>query len=241
MPLSLLPILLAAGLAAGAAMPAAAAEPESSTPRQTLAAIQQAVQEHLRRETRGLPGKASFTVGAIDPRLNLAACAAPETFAAPGARPWGRTSVGVRCAAEARWAVFVPVTIHVEADYAVAARPLALGETLRAEDLVMLRGDLAQLPAGVVTDRSQAVGRKAAASLGAGQPLRSDMLRAPVLIQQGQVVRVVSRGKGFQVSTQGQAVGSAQEGQVVQVRAAGGQVLSGVARPGPVVEVADGG
>jgi flagella basal body P-ring formation protein FlgA len=225
-------------LAAALATPSAAA---IAAERQSVAEIRKAVQEHLRRQSAGLPGEVSFTIGSIDPRLSLAACPSLETFPAPSAAPWGNSTVGVRCRAGEAWTVYVPVTIHVVAEYAVTARPIAQGQTLSAPDISMQRGDLAQLPAGIVTDPQQAIGRKLAVGIVAGQPLRQDMLRAPLIIQQGQAVKIVSRGRGFQVSAEGRAITSAQEGQVVQVRTPAGPVVSGTARPGPVVEIPSGG
>ena len=220
--------------------PALAAAENLQGERQNLASIRTAVEQHLQRETRGLPGSASFTVGAIDPRLALPACPQLDTFPAPGARAFGNTSVGVRCAAPA-WSIFVPATVRVVSEYVIAARALAQGQEIRREDLSIQRGDLAQLPAGVVTAPEAALGRIAAGGVIAGQPLRRDMLRLPLLIQQGQAGRLVSRGKGFQVSADGHAVTNAHDGQVVQVRTPAGQVVSGIARPGPLVEVAPGG
>ena len=213
----------------------------SAAERQPAAEIRKAVQEYLRRQAGGLPGAVTFSVGAVDPHLNLTACAWLETFAAPGAPPWGNSTVGVRCRVGEPWTVYVPVTIHVVAEYAVTARPIAQGQTLTAGDVSMQRGDLAYLPAGVVTDPQLAVGKKLAVGLIAGQPLRQDMLRAPLIIQQGQAVKIVSRGRGFHVSAEGRAITSAHDGQVVQVRTSAGPVVSGTARPGPVVEIAAGG
>jgi flagella basal body P-ring formation protein FlgA len=51
-------------------------------------------------------------------------------------------------------------------------------------------------------------------------------------------VRVVSGGAGFRVSAEARAVAAASEGQIVQVRTAGGQQVSGVAKAGGLVEVA---
>ena len=227
--------LAAFGVAALPENPALAAE--------RLAAddIRRAVNDHLRRETRGLPGVVTYSVGAIDPRLSLPACPALETFAAPGAAPWGNTTVGVRCRSEQPWTVYVPVKIVVLADYAVAALPLAQGQVLAPRDITVQQGDLAQLPAGVITDPKLAVSKIVTAGIAAGRPLRQDMLRAPLLIQQGQAVKIVSRGPGFQVASEGRAINSAHDGQVVQVRTSAGPIVSGVARPGPVVEIAGGG
>lgn len=199
--------------------------------------MKRVVEEFLRVQVKGLPGQASFTVGSIDPANNLAPCPALEAFMPAGARPWGRTNVGVRCQAEGGWSIYVPVQVRVTGEYFVAARPLARGQVIAAGDLSRRTGDLAELPAGIVTETGQAVGKTVSVSLQSGQPLRSDMLRAQFVVQQNQSVKVVSKGQGFQVATEGRALANAAEGQVVLVRTASGQTVSGIARAGGIVEV----
>ncbi len=205
--------------------------------RQDLAALRMLAEQYLQVQSAGLPGKASISVGALAPGMNLAACAAPEVFQQPGARAWGKTTVGVRCGAPTPWTVYIQAQVSVQAEYVAAALPLAQGQTIGAEQLVMVKGDLAALPNGVLTDMAQAVGRSSSMSLASGTPLRADQLRSKPVVQQGQAVRVVSSGAGFSVSREARAIGSAAEGQVVQVRTAGGAILSGLARTGGLVEV----
>jgi flagella basal body P-ring formation protein FlgA len=99
------------------------------------------------------------------------------------------------------------------------------------------KGDLTQLPAGVFTDQTQAIGRTVNISMNAGTVLRQEMLKVALAVQQGQTVMVTSKGNGFSVSAEGQAMGKANEGQVVQVKVASGQVVTGIARNGGQVEV----
>lgn len=211
--------------------------PLASFARQEPSEVKRTVEDFLRVQTKGLPGQTSFSVGAVDPNNSLAPCPALEAFMPAGARPWGRTNVAVRCQAEAGWTVYVPVQVKVLGEYFVTAKPLVRGQAIGAGDLARRSGDLAELPAGIVTEPSQAIGRTVTVSLQSGQILRSDTLRAPVAVQQGQSVKVVSRGPGFQVATEGRALANASDGQVVQVRTASGQTLSGIARPGGIVEV----
>lgn len=205
--------------------------------KQDLSAIQKTVEDFVRRQTVGLPGQVTFTVSPIDSRLNLAPCPAPEVFLPAGARLWGNAAVGVRCSASNPWTIYVPVSVKVTGNFVIAARALSQGQAVGPADITTQRGDLTELPSGIITDSSQAVGKTMAASIGAGNPLRQDMLRSPSIILQGQTVKLVSQGSGFQVSAEGKALGNAAEGQVVQVRTSSGQVISGIARPGPVVEV----
>ena len=199
--------------------------------------IQRAIEEYVRVQTNGLPGKATISAGAIDPRLALAACAAMDVFTPPGSRLWGNTSVGVRCGAPTAWTIYVSVSVRVSGPYVATARALSPGEALSQGDLTVMQGDLTQMPAGIVTDVSQAVGKTVAASVGAGQALRADVLRTPNAILQGQNVKVVSQGNGFQVSADGKAITNAAVGQVAQIRMNSGQTLSGIARADGTVEM----
>ena len=67
--------------------------------------------------------------------------------------------------------------------------------------------------------------------------MRGDMLKARVVVQQGQTVKVVSRGPGFEAANEGKAMNSGGVGQVVQVRLANGQIVSGVASSDGHVEI----
>jgi flagella basal body P-ring formation protein FlgA len=205
--------------------------------RQDPAPVRKAVERFLQTQVKGLPGEATFTVGAIDPNNQLAPCPAFAVSMPPGARPWGRTQVSVRCQAEGGWSLFVPVQIKVSGDYFVTARPLTTGQVVQEADLTRQSGDLTEMPPGVITEPNQAVGHTLAVSLPAGRPLRSDMLRKPVVVQQNQSVKVIAKGSGFTVANEGRALSRASEGQVVQVRLANGQVVSGVARADGTVEV----
>lgn len=223
-------LLLAASLAL-------AQQPATVPARQDLGALRSVVTQFLQAQSAALPGKVAIEVGAIDPRMSLAACAAPEAFQQPGARPVGNTTVGVRCAAPSAWKVYISAKVTVQGAYVATAVPLAQGQSIEASHLVLMQGDIGALPNGVITDMAQALGRSSAAALPAGAALRQDQLRNKTVVQGGQLVRLESNGPGFTVSGAGRAIGSAGEGQVVQVRTAAGAILSGVAKAGGLVEV----
>ena len=216
---------------------ACAAANAQAPARQDLNALRQIAEQFLTAQSAGLPGKVTVTVGALDQRMNLAACPDPQAFAQPGARAFGKTTVGVRCAAPTPWTVYIQSQVSVQADYVAAAMPLVQGQTIDASQLVMVKGDLGALPNGVLTDMAQAVGRTSSMSVQSGAPIRADQLRSKPVVQQGQAVQVVSGGAGFKVTAQAKAIGNASEGQVVQVRTPAGAILSGVARAGGLVEV----
>jgi flagella basal body P-ring formation protein FlgA len=191
----------------------------------------------LDRQALSLPGDVEITVGELDPRLNLAQCLRHEPFVPPGARLWGRTTLGVRCVEGATWSAFIPVQIKVFAAGPVAARAIPRGQAIGPEDVRLERIELTQWPPGAIAAADQLDGRLATRTIAAGEPLRRDLLRTAPVIVPGDPVRIVFSGQSFTVSTEGRSLTVAGDGQSVQAAVAGGRILSGIARPGKVVEV----
>ena len=212
---------------------ASAAAMETESPQR----ISAEVRSFLSREAMGLPGRSEIEVGAVDARLRLVRCGFLQTFFPSGSRAWGKTTVGVRCAGEQPWTIYVPAKVRVIAPFLVTVRGLEPGQTVRQGDLVFREGDLTTLPSGTLTDPVEAEGRLAARRIGPGQPLQRSMLRAQKVVKNGQIVGLVAQGPGFRITTEGQAIGDAAEGSLVHVRTANGKVVSGIVRPGPVVEI----
>ena len=206
-------------------------------PRQNPARILHSVEQFLQTQTTGLPGQVKISVGKLDSRLNLSACNALEPFIPTGSRIWGKTTVGVRCNAPSNWTIYIQADISVIGNYLVSATPLAQGQLVSENQLSIATGDLTKLPNGIITDSSQAIGKTVAMSIPAGTPLRMDALRVQAAIQQGQSVKLVSSGNGFEVSAEGRALTTANAGQSVQIRIGNGQVISGIARSDGIVEV----
>lgn len=205
---------------------------------QDPAQVKKAIDAWLKVQTQGLPGQVSWEIGGIDPGNQLAPCGQFDISRPPGTRAWGRGHVIVRCLGEAGWRVYVPVHVRVKGDYLIAARPIAQGQTIAADDLGTQTGDLSELPPNILTDATLAIGKTASSAIPAGRPLRADLLKSPLVIRQGQTVKVVSRGPGFAVANEGRAITNAREGEVAQVRLGNGQVVSGTARADGSVEVA---
>ncbi|KVN70679.1 flagellar basal body P-ring formation chaperone FlgA [Burkholderia ubonensis] len=223
--------LPAAGASAAAA--AAAATPPGQQDPDT---IRRTALAFLQQQIAGLPGKPAASVAPSFPR-GLAACTTLEPFLPTGARLWGRTTVGVRCAGERPWTVYLQAKVTVQATYYAAARQIAPGEVLTAADLVARDGDLTLLPLAVITDPSQAVGSTALARVAAGLPLRQDMLKSAASVSAGQTVRVVAAGPGFTISTEGSALANAAPGQSVRVRMAAGQIVTAIVKDAGTVEI----
>ncbi|WP_175749017.1 flagellar basal body P-ring formation chaperone FlgA [Burkholderia pyrrocinia] len=221
---------------AQAAQAAPAAQPATPPGQQDPDSIRRAALAFLQQQIAGLPGKTTATVTTAFPR-GLAACTTLEPFLPTGARLWGRTTVGVRCAGERPWTVYLQAKVAVQATYYVAARQIAPGEPLGAADLVARDGDLTVLPLAVITDPAQAVGSTALARISAGLPLRQDMLKSAASVSAGQTVRVVAAGPGFTISAEGSVLANAAPGQSVRVRMAAGQIVTAIVKDAGTVEI----
>ncbi|AOJ11537.1 flagellar basal body P-ring formation chaperone FlgA [Burkholderia mayonis] len=222
------------------AAPAASANATASAPvpagQQDGETIRRAALAFLQQQAAGLPGKTTVTVAPAFPR-GLAACTTLEPFLPSGARLWGRTTVGVRCAGERPWTIYLQAKLAVQATYYVAARQISPGEALSAADLIARDGDLTMLPLAVITDPTEAVGATALTRVAAGLPLRRDLLKSAASVSIGQTVRVVASGQGFTISAEGSVLNNAAPGQQVRVRMAAGQIVTAIVKDAATVEI----
>ncbi|SIT44652.1 Flagella basal body P-ring formation protein FlgA [Paraburkholderia piptadeniae] len=216
----------------------AAAQPAAPVPagQQDGESIRRAALAYLQQQSAGLPGKVEISVATVFPR-GLAACTTLEPFLPTGARLWGRTTVGVRCAGERPWTLYIQAKVSVHATYYLASRAIGPGELLTAADLVARDGDLTLLPQAVITDPAQAVGSVALMRVSAGLPLRRDMLKSAESVTIGQSVKVVAQGQGFSISAEGSVMNNASPGQPVKVKMASGQIVQGIVKDGGTVEI----
>ena len=114
---------------------------------------------------------------------------------------------------------------------------LPANHVLDAADLAWREGDLGSLPVDVITNADDLKGYRTVSGLAAGAPLRHALLRAPLVVQQGQTARLVLNGPGFSIQSEGQALANASRGDRVRVKTPSGGVVSGVAQDGQQVVV----
>lgn len=224
-------------LIAGLSSQALAAGSSSDAAKQDHEILRKAATDFLTQLSATQPGDAHITVGQIDNRLNLAACDAPTPFLPPGGKTSGKISVGVRCSIPVNWVVYIQASVQVNGEYYVAARPLSQGQIIGTADLNKIKGEISNLPPGIIHNPDQAIGKALQLSIAAGTPIRLDSLKSPAVIQQGQSVRIISNGPGFQVATDAQSLSNAAEGQIARAKTSSGQTVSGIAKAGGVIEI----
>ena len=173
----------------------------------------------------------------VDPNITVPACVGGniEISTQPGARIWGRTTLQLRCA-KAGWMVNVPFNIRVFGNYVVASQYLAAGQNIEPSDVRVIDGELSALPDDVLRSPKGAYDHILSRSLQMGSPVGLNDLKESSVIKAGDPVRLVLKGKDFEVSGEGVAQSAGMIGDMVRVRIADGQVLQGkVLRPSVVV------
>lgn len=208
---------------------------------QPLEEIQSAARELVLREiaASGAPqGKQEVSVSALDPRLQLSRCAAPlEAFAASGTRITGAGSVGVRCAAPKPWSVYVPVQVRQYAEVVVAARSLARGTQLGADDVRLVRQEVRGVT-DYFADVRQVIGKQVKRPLAGGTVLTAQAVEPSRLVRRDQRVTILVLGAGLEVRMAGEALGDAGQGEPVKVRnLTSKRIVEGVATAPGVVTV----
>ena len=191
----------------------------------------------IKNEARDLPGRVEISISPLDDRLKLAPCAGLEPFVPKGTRLWGRTMLGVRCVDGASWSVLLPAEIRVFAPALVATRMLPAGQPIEAADLRLEEIDITREAQPAVSDPESLTDMTLTRALAAGQVLRKDYLRPKPAVKAGEPVKLVYRGAGFQISSEGRAVSTAAAGLPVRVQVSGGRIVNGIAQPGPTVEI----
>lgn len=207
-------------------------------PVQSHDALKARVEQFLNDRTKEHAGEVVISVAALDPRLSLAHCNAPDVFFSGNHRAWGRTSVGVRCLSPIRWTIYVQANVSVVGEYVIATSAMSLGHKISARDISMEKGDLTVLPPGSLLQPSDVVNRVAKTSIKSGAIIKSDMIALPLVVQQGNKIRIFTSGEGFLLSTDGIALNSAATGESVRARVSSGQVVQGIARESGQIEVA---
>ena len=192
-------------------------------------------------QTEPVPGQSlrmEVSVGALDPRLQLAPCSKVEPYMPAGTRLWGKSRLGLRClAGTTRWNVFMPVTVKAMGRAWVAKTNVMAGTVLTANDAMEAEVDWADDASPVVANAEQWIGQVAARSWMAGQTVRQAMVKPAQVFQAGTQIRVLAQGVGFQVLSDGQAITSGVVGQPAKVRLDSGRVMSGVVQDARTIVV----
>ena len=109
------------------------------------------------------------------------------------------------------WTAYVQASVSVPGQYYVASRTIAAGQALTPADLAPRDATWSPCP-GRDHRPDTVAGMTAAYRITAGQPIKGAALRNAQSVVRGSNVRINAVGKGFMVSSEGQALDNARAG-----------------------------
>lgn len=199
----------------------------------TIDQINQIANDFLLEQTGDYPGQAIITIET--PKIgNDAECNNLQAELSGTIR--SNTTVRIRCLGPETWLLYVKANIQIIGTYYVAKRLIQRDEIIGYDDIEERQADLLKMRRAI-TDPDNLIGWISARRIPAGSVIDSNALRDPNSIQRGQQVRTIARGIGFVATGSGQALSSGTPGTQVQVRTAGGQIITGTVVDSQTVQV----
>ena len=141
-----------------------------------------------------------------------------ELSVAGGQEPWtGRQDFVVTATAPDGVMRFeITARISLPPMVVVATRPMRKGEVVRAAD-VELEPASGQVQAAIYR-MDEVLGKETTRTVATGQVLDSGFIRSPILVQRGEVVRVIAKAAGVRVKSNGRAMNDGGQGDLVEVQ-----------------------
>jgi flagellar basal body P-ring formation protein FlgA len=207
---------------------------------QPLDTIRAAAQEYVKQHVPNQrPGSVQVTVGALDSRLRLAACATPLKVALPsGATFRARMTLAVSCPAATSWTVYVPVSVETQTSVLVLRHAAGRGMRLTAQDVEVQTRMVSGSADDYLTDIAELSGRTLKRPLGAGAAVTADAMTADSLIKRGQQVTLLAAAGGMEVRARGVAMSDAPAaGRVKAQNLSSGRIVEGVVETADVIRI----
>ena len=161
-------------------------------------------------EEIGLAAEQALTAGpdsqveaAVDPGLRLPRCAEPLQAVMQSG-----STAEVSCP-EQGWRLYVPLRVQRFESVYVLRRPIAAGERITPDMVVVERREVSRLPGGAVPASVMLDGMTARRALAPGSVLLRHDAQSPRVIQRGDAVVLVSRAGGIEVRASGRALAAA--------------------------------
>ena len=197
--------------------------------------LQQAALEYLRAQPH-LSQDSRIDIKPIAETLPLSHCEQLR-FTSPVYPLQGALKLKVECETPEVWSLWLNVNIQRPIRYFVLRDNLDSSRALQREDLILMEQYTSHAIPGLIDDAERIIGLRLNHALKAGSPVRLHDLGSEPALSRGQTVKLISQGKGFQISTEGRLLRNSFEGQNTQVQLASRQIVNGIAHKGGVVEI----
>lgn len=139
----------------------------------------------------------------------------------------GKMTLIAECGAKKQ---FIQLNVEVKGNYVAASHAIPAGTLLTDQDIYYEMGRWDRLSETVMRNKEQVIGKIALQPLQANKPIKSTSLRKKPVLTAGQLTRILIRGKGYQIVTQGKALTNAGLNDLIKARvSSSSKVISGLA------------
>lgn len=154
-------------------------------------------------------------------------CACPVLSLTNEKKLWGKVTLIAQCETHKH---IIQLNIEGVGNYVIAARPIKAGSTILAGDILYKSGRLDKFPDSLILDKQDTIDHVALTNIHKNQSIKTTMIRKKWLVAAGQSSRVIIRGSGYHIVTNGKALSNARLNDPVNVRIdASGKIINGVA------------
>jgi len=103
-------------------------------------------------------------------------------------------------------------------DVICAKHHLKRNTVLTTTDLVTVRRDITMLGTGVIGTTDRVIGQRLTTSLQPGNIIYADLLDTPVLVKRGDLVTIMAKRDGIQITVPGEVKNAGAQGEMIKVK-----------------------
>lgn len=195
--------------------------------------------EKVLREQYGENSDIQVSAGHVDQRLRLNACqTTPRTDVDFGQIGQKNMMVKISCEAPLHWAIRIPIHVEHFNHIIVTQKRIAKDAIITEDDLTMLRKDITQLPPGYYDNMNEIVGQVAKNEIQYGVVIKSNMVKQKILVKRGSLIKILVKGPGITVESNGVAQNDGAKNELIKVKnAKSNKIIEGTVEEYGIVAV----
>ncbi len=112
----------------------------------------------------------------------------------------------------------VPVKMETALDVLVSTKPLSRETVIGSDDVKLIKKWYVRIPSSVLTDSEEAIGKILTQSIRANGEITKTMLKTPLMIRRGNLVKIIVESGSLEVTTVGLSEDNGGRGDIVRVK-----------------------
>lgn len=175
----------------------------------------------------------------ISPKVKVKTCFSSLSISYSNpTKPFGHTTIQVKCEQPAFWKMNIPVVINQYDDVLWLKNPIARGQNIDENDVIAKKMNVSKLIKGYFIHFDQLKSLQTKRALKANSILTPNQFKARNLVKTGQLVTVILKTNNLNIKTSATALQSASKGKLVKVRNNSTlKILSGIVTAEGTVQV----